>query len=97
MNDRDIEDTRQPPDEPEAKFCESCGEELDEESCSFLGNYWKCPNPFCPTQFQAHNNPQVVMEMAVKLVEVLEENHILKARNNYLELAMERKWNATKK
>jgi len=60
MNDIDIEDTRQPPDEPEARYCDDCGEEVDSD-CS-------CNNVFCPSRFSG-----VPKEMAVEIVELKEK------------------------
>ena len=72
MNDRNIEDTRQPPDEPEAQFCEDCGEEMEEDEWGdWMKHYMKCTNKFCPSKFGLHN--QVVQNMAVKIVELKED------------------------
>jgi hypothetical protein len=68
-----------PPDEEEAKFCEECGEELEWKPdyvgktpmCS--GN-WECTNSFCPEKFTMFSDrnlpfPQIVIDMAIELVE----------------------------
>lgn len=69
-NDWNLEDTRQPPDEPEAVFCEECGQEVLEEYAPLGGNrsyYAVCENPFCPENFTG-----VAKEMAERLVEALD-------------------------
>ena len=67
MNDWDIEDTRQPKDEPEAEYCETCGQEIE---------YTECDNKFCPDKFSA----KVVVQMAEHLVEVEQELSDLKVK-----------------
>jgi hypothetical protein len=78
MNDRDIEDTRQPKDEPEQEYCEFCGQPM-EYHCDRLDKrtkdeYWKCTNQFCPEKF-IHSidvfpyDVKVIMDMAQELVE----------------------------
>jgi len=68
MEDRNIEDTRQPPDEPEAQFCEDCGEEMEEDKWGdWMKHYMKCTNVMCPSKFNAG---EVVFDLAVKIVEL---------------------------
>lgn len=56
-----------PPDEPEAEFCETCGKEkpiLDD----FGGQKYKeCVNPFCPIKHEG-----TALEMAERIVELEE-------------------------
>ena len=79
-NDWNLEDTRQPPEYPEAIFCDDCGEETE-----VIQDYWGgaesfvCKNPMCPIQF---NVLSIEWEMAVLIVELKEENHKLKIKAN---------------
>ena len=64
-----------PPDEPEAIFCVDCGDEMDE---SYLtGKLLPCGNVFCPSKFEENSTER---EMAVELVNALEESRTLKAQ-----------------
>lgn len=88
MEDRNIEDTRQPPDEPEAQFCEDCGEEMEyhfgnEETWD--DSYFKCNNKFCPSKIEIGANPKVVIAMARYLVEVEQDLRDAKADLKYAE------------
>ncbi len=47
-----------PPDEPEAVFCDDCGEEMEVRD-----SYNKCVNQFCPAKFEG-----VAQEMAYVLI-----------------------------
>lgn len=69
MNDWYIEDTRQPKDEPEAEYCESCGQPM--ELCTKGYTHFTCVNLFCPEKFQ--ESTQVVQDMANHIVEVEQE------------------------
>ena len=80
MNDRDIEDTRQPPDEPEAQFCEDCGEDMEYH----FGNkktwddpYFTCNNIYCPGKFWKETR---AYDMAVKIVELKDDLERAKRR-----------------
>ena len=71
-----------PPDEPEAVYCESCGEEMEVKQ-DWKGNpYAKCKNEFCPGKFITG----VEREMANELVEAREEVKTLKAKVKRLEM-----------
>ena len=38
-----------PPDEPEAVFCDECGEEMEYNKWGdWMRHYMECRNPFCP-------------------------------------------------
>lgn len=89
MNDRDIEDTRQPEDEQEAQFCEDCGQEMeyhqDRLDKKTLDIWWKCTNPFCPNKFDIDYGKEskfgsVVKDMANHLAEVEQELKDLKMK-----------------
>lgn len=76
MRDMDIEDTRQPPDEPEAELCEDCGNELEDKWDRLCKEHtFRCVNPYCPAKHEG-----VAKEMAVVLSEVLEKNKRLKRK-----------------
>ena len=71
MEDRNIEDTRQPPDEPEAQFCEDCGEEMEEDKWGdWMKHYMKCNNIYCPGKFWKETR---AYDMAVKIVELKDD------------------------
>ena len=76
MNDRDIEDTRQPKDEPEAEYCESCGQEMEFHNPSLIDPdpYFECNNQFCPEKFEKYDGVEaVVKDMSERLAEVEQE------------------------
>ena len=79
MNDRDIEDTRQPPNELEAKFCDECGEEM-EQNVDGKEIWDECVNLFCPSMF----DEPIIKEMAELFVEQKEEISKLKLEIKYL-------------
>ena len=82
MEDRDIEDTREPPDDLEAKFCDECGDELELVSGLVKGtHYWKCTNEFCPSKFEG-----VEREMAIALVEYMDKCWSLQEKIKHLEM-----------
>jgi len=54
-----------PPDEPEAVFCEDCGEEMEAQHSGM-----KCGNEFCPSNF---DEGTVEREMAELLINAQEE------------------------
>ena len=81
MEDRYLEDKREPPEELEAQSCKECGDELEFISGLVKGtHYWKCDNPFCPSKFEG-----VAREMALALIEYMDECYRLKKRIKYLE------------
>ena len=85
MNDRDIEDTRQPPDEPEAVFCDDCGEEMEETWKWYQGKGMTlenlhCNNPFCPSQHEG-----IAKEMAELIVEQKDDIRRMKHRIKHFE------------
>ena len=90
MNDRDIEDTRQP-DEPEAEICDDCGQEKSEDKMLFLlggrgrpswmkspPKTYSCNNAFCPGKFDG-----VAKEMAELIVYQEEQIKKLERRIKY--------------
>ena len=82
MEDRNIEDTRQPPDEPEAQFCEDCGEEMEEDKWGdWMKHYMKCTNVMCPSKFNAG---EVALGMAVLIVEQKESIESLQSTLKYV-------------
>jgi hypothetical protein len=86
MNDRDIEDTRQPKDLPEAVYCDECGEEMEEDKWGdWMKHYMKCVNPFCPRLFDS-----VSKEMAELIVEQKDLIKLLEGRVKFL--ATRREW-----
>ena len=70
IKDGNIEDTRQPPDEPEAQFCEDCGEEMEEVHDWDGVSSHRCTNVMCPSKFNAG---EVAFDMAVKIVELKDD------------------------
>ena len=81
IKDGNIEDTRQPPDEPEAQFCEDCGEEMEEDKWGdWMKHYMKCTNKFCPSKFNAG---EVAFDMAEYLAEVEQDLRDTKAALKY--------------
>ena len=80
MEDRDIEDTRQPPDEPEAQFCEDCGEEMEEVHDWDGVSSHRCTNVMCPSKFNAG---EVAFDMAEYLAEVEQDLRDTKAALKY--------------
>ena len=70
----------EPPDEPEAVFCEECGEEM-EEIDSFDGlRDMKCVYQFCPSKFEGD-----AKEMAYMLLGATEEVKSLAQKIKQLE------------
>lgn len=63
-----------PPDEPEAKICWSCGHEMEFTFRGFLDEV-KCVNPFCPDKHTG-----IAKEMAERIVELTEELEEYKLR-----------------
>lgn len=72
-NDRYLD----PPDEPEADLCQSCGVELEWKIITLipLKGDLACLNPFCPDK---HNG--VAKEMAELIVELRDEVDTLRLR-----------------
>lgn len=85
MNDRDIEDTRQPEDEPEQEYCESCGQEMEFHNPSLIDPdpYFECNNQFCPEKFDKKDG-LLVHEMSERLAEVEQELADLKVKYQQL-------------
>jgi hypothetical protein len=59
-----------PDDEPEARYCEECGEELEWKpdmvrNTPMCSGYWECTNSYCPEKWTA----ELPHNMAVELVE----------------------------
>ena len=52
-----------PPDEPEAVFCEDCGEEMEVKEDLDGTHYTKCNNRYCPAKHEG-----VAREMAELLI-----------------------------
>jgi hypothetical protein len=65
----------EPPDEPEAVFCDDCGDEMEEGRLT--GELLPCGNVFCPSKFKENSTER---EMAIELVDALEENRTLKLK-----------------
>ena len=82
MNDRNIEDTRQPPDEPETEFCEDCGEEMAEIHDWDGVSSHRCTNVMCSSKFNAG---EVAYVMANHLVEVEQDLKDAKTALKYAE------------
>ena len=84
MEDRYLEDKREPPEEPEAKFCDSCDEEMQ------AGNWYEgrgmklenlhCVNCFCPAKFDGQ-----AYAMAIALLECKDDIRRMKHRIKQLE------------
>ena len=76
MNDRDIEDTRQPKDEIEQEYCEKCYQPMEYHNLSRSDPdpYFECNNQFCPEKFEKYGGGTiaVVLDMSNHLVEVEE-------------------------
>ena len=70
-NDRNLEDTRMPKDEPERIDCESCGEEKEERQDYGGDSYFSCPNPYCPDKHEG-----IVKNMAIRILELEYSNSI---------------------
>jgi len=86
MEDRYIEDTREPPEEPEAQFCDECGDELEQIDVTMGGLKYitttrSCDNPFCPSKFEG-----VEREMAIALVEYMDKCWSLQEKIKHLEM-----------
>lgn len=65
-----------PPDEPEAEYCESCGKEMEIlDEFGEGGKYTKCINPLCPDKFSGS-----AKALAERIVELEDENAYLKRR-----------------
>jgi len=84
MNDRDIEDTRMPKEEPEAKICNACGEEMEYKISTIPFSkhtfiHAECNNPFCPEKFDG-----IALEMAEALVHEIETRKRLEKRVKFL-------------
>lgn len=75
-------DWETPPDEPEAVYCEDCGEELSEIHTG-IGSYrhteYVCTNNFCPEKFAG-----VPKEMAELIVEQKDTIQRLENRIKFL-------------
>jgi len=70
-----------PPDEEEAKFCESCNEEMELRTApSPLPDYWKCTNEYCPDKFDCSDDNATAYWMAMELVEAKAEIEDLKRK-----------------
>lgn len=67
-----------PPDEPEAVYCEECGQEM-EHHFEYKENWYICKNPFCPAKFEGE-----AKEMAEKLVNALDTVSRLESRVRFL-------------
>lgn len=88
-----------PPDEPEAEYCESCGQEMTYHEYTYSGGYpsdkyFTCENQFCPEKFEKYKGGtiSVVLDMSNHLVEVEQELadtkadvKFLRSRVNHLE------------
>lgn len=74
--DRAQRDYENPPDEPEARYCETCGHEMVEKNLSAVGKvYWICENYYCPDEFTIvdhYYEDGLVRNMAIHLAEVEE-------------------------
>ncbi len=69
-NDRYLD----PPDEPEAELCQSCGVEMEYTFRGFLDETY-CPNPLCPDKHSG-----VAKEMAELIVELRDEVDTLRLK-----------------
>jgi NAD-dependent DNA ligase len=85
MNDYNIEDTRQPPDEEEAQYCGSCGTEMEQKRYE---DAYFCNNQFCPEKF-SESKEFIVKDMAQELVETKDklQNTIQKLKYTKAQLA----------
>jgi hypothetical protein len=79
MNDRDIEDTRMPPDEIEARECEFCSQEMEVESDWLEQKYYVCRNFYCPENYTG-----AARQVAEKLVDTLDTVSRLEKRVKFL-------------
>ena len=82
MTIKNLDKYLDPPDEPEAEYCESCGEELEWENSSILPlkGGLKCTNPFCPDKHVG-----IMKEMAELIVDQAETIDKLKTKIRRLE------------
>lgn len=64
-----------PPDEPEAVFCDECGEEMEEIDSFGGARDMKCVNQCCPSKFEGD-----AKELAYNLVGAREEVKSLAAK-----------------
>lgn len=75
MTIRNLDKYLDPPDEPEADLCESCGHEK-EILDNFGGQrYTKCVNPYCPDKHEG-----IAKEMAETIVELVDTIDCLRAK-----------------
>jgi len=80
MNIKNLDKYLDPPDEPEAEYCESCGEEM-EILDNFDGQrYTKCVNQYCPDKHVG-----IMKEMAELIVDQAETIDELKTKIRRLE------------
>jgi len=57
-----------PPDEPEAEYCEECGKELEVlDDFGEGGKYTKCINPYCPAKFDVNTTSRYMSQLIVEL------------------------------
>ena len=80
MSLRGLDKYLEPPDEPEAKLCESCGEECELVD-EFDGHYADCSNPFCPDRHTG-----IAKEMAEIIVEQKDDIQRLKMKLRLAEM-----------
>lgn len=82
MTIKNLDNYLDPPDKPEAKCCESCGEEMELENYSILPlkGGLKCTNPFCPDKHVG-----MMKEMAELIVDQAETIDELKTKIRRLE------------
>jgi hypothetical protein len=87
MNDRDIEDTRQPDDGVESETCPYCGQDMTyhcmPDSSRTKESWFECDNQFCPSKFDKLKYGSVVINMAEHLVEVEQELRETKTKLKY--------------
>lgn len=69
-----------PPDEPEAQFCKSCGEEMPILDNFGGQRYSECVNLFCPNKHEG-----IAREMAELIVELRDEVNTLRHKVTILQ------------
>jgi hypothetical protein len=67
----------EPPDEPEAVFCDDCGDEMEEGYLT--GELLPCGNAFCPSKFDGTEK-----EMAQALVEYMDRAYTYEQRYTHM-------------
>lgn len=73
-----------PPEEPEAEYCEECGQEKTILENFGGRDYYECNNDFCPAKFTGD-----AKEMAQKLVDTIDTVSRLEGRVKRLKMILD--------